>query len=152
MKPIITIAVVSILGMASAAIAEKPIRKSEMPPTVQKTADEQSAGATVRGYAKDVENGRVEYEVELLVNGHTKDVTMDPQGRVTEIEEQMEMASLPVGVREALQKRATPGKIVKVESLTKHGSLVAYEAQVVKDSRHFEVQVGPQGQTLDHEE
>ncbi|HZU08453.1 MAG TPA: hypothetical protein VFA02_01010 [Pseudacidobacterium sp.] len=146
-----TIAII-VLTVTTTAFAEKQIRKSEMPIAVQKTADQQSAGATVRGYAKDVENGRVEYEVELLVNGHTKDVTMDPLGNVTEIEEQVEMTSLPASVSSALRKRANAGKITKVESLTKQGRLVAYEAQVVKNGRHSEIQVGPEGETLDHEE
>jgi hypothetical protein len=51
-----------------------------------------------------------------------------------------------------LQKAAGEGKIVKVESLTKHGTLVAYEAQVRKGSKTSEVQVGPDGGTLAHEE
>jgi uncharacterized membrane protein YkoI len=146
-----TIAII-ILTITSTAFAEKQIRKSEMPVAVQKTADQQSAGATVRGYARDVENGKVEYEVELLVNGHTKDVTMDPQGNVREVEEQVEMSSLPANVSSALRKRADAGKITKVESLAKHGRLVAYEAQVFKNGRYSEIQVGPEGEKLDHEE
>jgi len=44
---------------------------------VQKTADEQSKGATVKGYSLEKENGQVAYEVALVVSGHTKDITMD---------------------------------------------------------------------------
>lgn len=133
--------------------AEKQIKKSDMPAAVQKTADAQSAGATIRGYSRDTENGKVEYEVELIVNGHTKDVTMDPQGHVTEMEEQVALDSLPSNAREGLKKSAGPGRITKVESLTKHGGIVAYEAQVTSaNGRHSEIQVGPDGQKLDHEE
>ena len=51
-----------------------------------------------------------------------------------------------------MQAKAGKGKIVKVESLTKKGRLVAYEAQVDTNGKKTEVQVGPDGKPLDHEE
>jgi hypothetical protein len=51
-----------------------------------------------------------------------------------------------------LKAKAGAGKILKVESLTKHGKLVAYEAKVMTDGRKSEVQVGRDGKPLDHEE
>jgi hypothetical protein len=129
---------------------EKRIQKTDLPSAVQKTADEQSKGATVKGYNKEVENGKVEYEVELLVNGHSKDVSMDEQGNVLEVEEEVGLLSLPAEIREGLQRKAGKGTIRKVESLTKHGSLVAYEAQVITAGKRTEIQVGPDGKPLDH--
>jgi hypothetical protein len=131
---------------------EKRIQKTDLPSAVQKTADEQSKGATVKGYNKEVENGKVEYEVELLVNGHSKDVSMDEQGNVLEVEEEVSLPSLPADIREGLQRKAGKGTIRKVESLTKHGSLVAYEAQVITAGKRTEIQVGPDGKPLDHKE
>jgi hypothetical protein len=40
---------------------------------------------------------------------------------------------------------------VKMGSITKHGELVAYEAQTSTDGKS-EVQLGPDGKALDHEE
>jgi hypothetical protein len=131
---------------------EKRIQKTDLPSAVQKTADEQSKGATVKGYNKEVENGKVEYEVQLLVNGHSKDVSMDEQGNVLEVEEEVSLPSLPADIREGLQRKAGKGTIRKVESLTKHGSLVAYEAQVITAGKRTEIQVGPDGKPLDHKE
>lgn len=149
----VTITAISISIMTSAVcVAERQVKKSELPAAVQKTADAQSAGATVRGYAKDTEDGKLEYELQLVVDGHSKDVTIDPQGNLLEIEEQVALDALPANVRDGLQTRAGKGKITKVESLTKKGSLVAYEAQVMTDGKHSEIQVGPDGQKLDHEE
>ena len=141
-----------LVATTSASIAEKRIKKSELPAPVQKTAEAQSAGATVVGYSKDTEDGKVEYEVQLMVNGHSKDVTIDPQGNLLEIEEQVATDALPENVLKGLQARTGQGKITKVESLTKHGSIVAYEAQVTTGGKHSEIQVGPDGQKLDHEE
>jgi hypothetical protein len=41
---------------------------------------------------------------------------------------------------------------VKVESITKHDRLVAYEAKVLTGTKKSEIQVGPDGKPLDHEE
>jgi hypothetical protein len=142
---------VALVAMVNASIAEERVKKSDLPPVVQKAADAQSAGATVLGYSKDKEHGQVEYEVQLMVGDHTKDVTIDPQGRVLEVEEQVAADELPASVFHGLSAQASKGKIAKVESLTKHGRIVAYEAQVI-GGKHAEILVGPDGQKLAHEE
>lgn len=131
---------------------EKHVKKSDLPPAVQKAADEQRKGATVKRYSKEIEDGKVAYEVELLANGHSKDVTMDSQGNVLEVEEEVSLDSLSPAVRHGLQEKAGKGKIGKVEGLTKHGTLVAYEAQVLTTGKRSEIQVAPDGKPLDHKE
>ncbi len=144
--------VTSFLAVNDVAAKDKQLKKSDLPTAVQKTADEQSKGATVRGYASEVEDGKLQYEVQLTVNGHSKDVSIAPNGNVLEIEEQVALDALPAPVREGLQKRAGAGQITKVESLTKHGTLVAYEAQVLTGKKRSEIQVGPDGKPLAHPE
>jgi hypothetical protein len=131
---------------------EKKIKRSDLPPAVEETVAVLSAGATVRGFSEEKEHGQTFYEAELVVNGHSKDVLMDANGQVVEVEEQVVVDSLSPVVRDELQAKAGKGKLVKVESLTKHGKLVAYEAQVVTDGKKSEVQVGPDGKPVDHEE
>jgi hypothetical protein len=141
----------ALVAMANASFAEDRVQKSDLPAMVQKTADAQSAGATVLGYTKDKVHGHVEYEVQLMIGDHTKDVTIDPLGRVLEVEEQVAPDELPANVFHGLSAQASKGRIAKVESLTKGGRIVAYEAQVT-GGKHAEIQVGPGGQKLAHEE
>jgi hypothetical protein len=131
---------------------EKRLKKSDLPAAVQKTADEQSKGATVRGYSQETEDGKLTYEVKLTVDGHSKSVGIDENGNLMEIEEQVELDTLSPEVRKGLQNKAGGGKITKVESITKHGTIVAYEAKVLTGTKKTEVQVGPDGKPLDHEE
>jgi hypothetical protein len=131
---------------------EKHLKKSDLPAAVQRAADQQSQGATVRGYASEMEDGKLQYEVSLTVDGHTKDVAIAPDGTINEIEEQVFLDKLPSPVRDALQKKAAPGRIVKVESLTKRDQLVAYEAQIITGGKKSEIQVGPDGAALTHPE
>jgi uncharacterized membrane protein YkoI len=150
---VIGLALVASLMLAVPALsAEKKVKRSELPAAVEKAVAVLSQGATVRAFSEEKEHGRTFYEAELVVNGHSKDVLMDANGEIVEVEEQVVVDSLLPAVRDELQAKAGKGRLVKIESLTKHGKLVAYEAQVVTDGKKSEVQVGPDGKPLDHEE
>jgi uncharacterized membrane protein YkoI len=131
---------------------EKKIQRADLPPAVEKTVAAQSQGATIKGFSQEKENGQTYYEAEMSLSGHTKDVLIDPAGAVVEVEEQVALDSLPAAVKDGLQAKAGKGKILKVESLTKHDKLVAYEAKVQTDGKKSEIQVGADGKPLDHEE
>jgi hypothetical protein len=155
-RPRFSVILMAILLMTTCTLAaqnsEKKLQRSELPPAVQKTVDTQSKGATVRGFSTEVEHGQTLYEAALTVNGHSKDVSMDANGKVIEVEEEVPFDSLPDGVKQGLQVKAGKGKLGKIESLTKNGKLVAYEAKVTTGTKKSEVQVGPDGKPLAHEE
>jgi hypothetical protein len=138
--------------LAIAQEREQKIKRSDLPPAVEKAVVEQSKGATIRGFSQEKENGQTFYEAELRVNRHSKDILMSIDGTVVEVEEQIASESLSPAVLEGLQAKAGNGKLVKVETLTKNGKLVAYEAKVLTKGKKSEVQVGPDGKPLDHEE
>ncbi len=149
---LVALATGALLLAGNASAQEKKINRSELPPAVEKTVAAQSAGATIRGFSTEKENGQTLYEVEMTMNGHGKDVSMTSDGSIAEVEEQVAMESLSPDVKAGLQAKAGKGKILKIESLTKKEKLVAYEAQVVTNGKRSEVQVGPDGKPLDHEE
>lgn len=138
------------LTASFALAAETRIKRSDLPAAVEKTVQVQSAGAVIKGFVKEVENGQLEYEVEMTVNGHGKDVSIATDGTVLEIEEEVDPNSLPAAVKSALSTRSKGAKIVKVESLTKKGKIVSYEATLVNGTRRSEIAVGPKGEKLDH--
>jgi len=150
------LAVLSLVtGLAVLTIAqaqEKKIKREDLPPAVEKTVAAQRQGATIKGFSSEVEAGKTLYEVELTVKGHGKDISMDKDGKIVEVEEEVAMDSLPPEVKAGLTKAAGSGTITEVESLTKGGELVAYEADVKNGSKRSEVQVGPNGNKLAHEE
>jgi hypothetical protein len=149
----IGLAVVAVICFSFPALTqEKKIKRSDLPAAVEKTVTVESRGATIRGFSQERENGQTFYEAELIVNGHSKDILMNGEGAIVEVEEQVAMDSLSPAVRDGLQAKAGTGKLVKVESLTKKDKLVAYEAQVVTNGKRSELQVGPDGKPLDHDE
>jgi uncharacterized membrane protein YkoI len=146
------LAAFGLIVAGSASAQEKKLKRSDLPPAVEKTVAEQSKGATIKGFSTEKDNGQTMYEVSLVVNGHTKDVTMAEDGTVAEVEEQVKLDALPAEVKAGLQAKAGAGKITNVETLTKKDKLVAYEAQINTNGKKSEVQVGPDGKPLDHEE
>jgi hypothetical protein len=141
----------ALLAVSSVA-EERKIKRSDLPPAVEKTVAVQSKGATIRGFSEEKENGQTYYEAQMVVDNHSKDLLIEKGGAIVEVEEQVAMDSLPTPVKRGLQARAGKGKLVKVESITKHDKLVAYEGQITTGEKRSEVQVGPDGDPLDHEE
>jgi uncharacterized membrane protein YkoI len=131
---------------------ERKITRAQLPPEVEKTVARESEGATIKAFASETENGQQFYEASLVVNGHTKDILMDPRGNIVEVEEQVTMDALPTAVQNALTKMAGSGTITVIESLTKNGQLVAYEAHVKHGKKRLEIQVDPNGEKLKHPE
>ena len=133
---------------ASIAIAaETKIATKDLPAPVQKAVQEQSHGATLRGLTKEVENGKTEYEAELMVNGHGKDVSFDSGGRVVGVEEEVKMADVPAAARAAIEKAAKGATLRKVESVSEDGKNF-YEASIRRDGKSSEVQVDRNGNTI----
>ena len=131
---------------------EKKIQRADLPAPVEKALAAQTQGATIKGFSREEENSQTYYEAEMTVGGHRNDVFFDATGAVVEVEEQVAFDALPAAVKQGLQSKAGQGKLVKIESITKHDKLVAYEAQVQTAGKKSEIQVGPDGKPLDHEE
>ena len=133
---------------ALAQDSEKKVKMKDLPSAVQKTVQEQSQGAKVRGLAKEVEKGKTSYEVELFVNGHTKDVLIDPDGKVVAIEEEIALTAVPAAVKTVIEKQAGKGRISRVETITKNGTLEYYEAAIKRGGKGREIKVSPEGQLI----
>ena len=133
-----------------AAGQEKKLERSALPPAVEKTVQAETKGATIKGFLTERENGRKVYEAETVLDGHTRDLQIATDGTLNEIEEEVAFDSLPGAVQAGLTAKAVGAKIVKVESLTKRGKLVAYEATTLRGTKKGEVQVGPDGGRLAH--
>ena len=142
--------VIALATVSAAQAQEKKIKRAQLPPAVEKTVAAQSQGATIKGFSTEIEKGKRVYEIAMTVDGHGKDILIDTKGNVIEIEEEVAMDSLSQPVKDGLTKAAGTGTISKIESLTKNGTLVAYEAVVKRGAKHSEIQVGPNGEKLAH--
>jgi hypothetical protein len=99
------ISAVAVLAARSAVAQEKKIKRSDLPSAVEKTVAAQSAGATVKGFSKETKKGQTFYEAEIVVKGHSKDILIDANGAIVEVEEEVAMDALPADVKAGLQAK-----------------------------------------------
>jgi hypothetical protein len=142
------VALIAGVSFFSVQAQEKKIKREQLPAAVEQTVVRESEGATIKGFATEIEKGQKVYEASLIVHGHARDIIIDANGKVLEIEEETSFESLPAAVQDSLKKAAGRGTIAVVESLTRNGQLVAYEAQVKHGKKRNEIQVGPNGEKL----
>ena len=85
------------------------------------------------------------YEVETKRDGKGRDLTFDERGSLLEVEQEVDLDSIPGPAKEAIRKKLAGGTLKKVESVTQ-GSKVSYEADVrTKDGKNREVAVNADG-------
>jgi uncharacterized membrane protein YkoI len=127
------------------APAPKPaphVDLSKYPAAVRATIEAETKNATLKGVSKENEKGKTQYEVETLVGGKSRDLLVDPSGKVIEVEEEIPLESAPAAVQDALKARGT---VLKLERVDRDGA-TTYEASVKgKSGKKSEVTVDAQG-------
>jgi hypothetical protein len=127
---------------------EKKIVMKNLPKPVQQTVQAQSKGATVLGISKEIEDGQTFYEAEMKVDGRSKDILIDAKGALVEIEEEVNLNSMPAPLQAEIRKSLGTAKLLKLESITKSEKLTGYEAAVEAAGKRSEISMGPDGKRL----
>jgi uncharacterized membrane protein YkoI len=152
MRPLIlTLCLAGAWAVQPARAQDQPETKvtlKQLPPAVQEAVKAQSTGATVRGYSKEVKDGKALYEVELSVKGRTRDLTFDAQGTIVSDEQQTTLSEIPAPARAAIQKAATGGKLTLVEKVVE-GSSTFYEGHITKAGKEIEIKVDANGKPVE---
>jgi uncharacterized membrane protein YkoI len=148
---VLAAAAASLLSIATelAQAADKPVKMADTPKPVQKTMAEQSKNAQVVGVLIENEGGKKLYELETVAAGRTRDLLIDPEGRVVEIEAQVDLDSLPAALQDSIRKQSSGGKVTKIESVTKgDDEVIAYDIQVKTGNKTRGFRLAPDGKPL----
>ena len=135
-------------SVAMAGENEKPVQMKDVPPAVQRAITQQSKGGTLREISQEIEKGKTYYEAAILMNGHGKDVLIDLSGAVVEVEEEIDLTTLPTAVRAEVEKSIGKSKLLKLEALTKEGKAAGYEAHVTIAGKRSEIKMAPDGKQV----
>jgi hypothetical protein len=119
-----------------------------LPPAVRKAVEEQSRGATLRGVAREVKDGVTLFEVETTVNGRTKNLMLDLQGKMVSVEEQTTLGEIPEPARAAILRAVNTGKLVLVEKMTKNATTF-FEKHIDRKRKLSEVKMDTRGQPIE---
>jgi len=134
------------LGLVVSVAAQgdaKSIKQSKLPAAVLRTAEAQTAGATVTGYTTDKVDGVVTYRMDLVADGKTRAVVMDKEGTVTSIEQEVAWSDLPADIQKTFDTVKTKGELGAVSTVTENGTLVAYVAYLTTKRDRNLVRVKP---------
>ena len=110
----------------SAVAQEAKISQKDVPPAVIAAFKSAYPNATIRGYAREKENGKVFYEIESKENNMTRDVLYNPDGTVAEIEEGIAPSDLPAAAQQAIHSQY-PNAVVTIAEKVTRGDKVSYE-------------------------
>ena len=144
LRRLVVTGAVLVLGAGTLSAADKKIQAKDLPPAVQKAVQDETKGATIKGYAKEVEGGKTMYEVETMVNGHSRDLTFDAKGVLVAAEEATTLDAVPVAVKTAFEAR---GRVLTVERVTK-GKAISYEAIVEKGGKKSAIALDADGKPI----
>jgi uncharacterized membrane protein YkoI len=128
-----------------ASAADKKLQLTDLPPSVQKTVQDQLKGAEIKGIAKESEKGKIQYEVETMLNGKHRDFNVDAKGALLVVEEETALDNIPAAAKAAIEKKVAGGKLGMVETVTKDGNTFYEAAYTSKTGKKHEVLVKPDG-------
>jgi hypothetical protein len=148
-------AVVGFMLPLSAA-DEETVPLEKVPKAVMDAVKARFPGGEVKGAAKEVENGKTVFEINLKHNGHVVDATLTPEGELVTIEKEIASKDLPAVVAKSVETaypKATWKKIEEVIKVEKKvEKLDFYEILLVTaDKKELEVVVSPEGKITKEE-
>ncbi len=106
----------------------KGLQFKDLPKAVQKTIQDNLKGAEIKNIGKEKEDGVEQYEVESVLNGRSRDVNIDVKGNLLLVEEATTIDAIPSAAKASILKKVADGKLTGVETFTKTGHSVMYEA------------------------
>ena len=156
MKFIYTISRVALIAGAvslwaiSAVAQERKITAKDVPAAVMSAFKTTYPNATIRGYAREKEKGKVFYEIESREGTTTRDVLYNPDGTVAEVEESVAAADLPAEVQQAFKEKYPKATITKAEKTTA-GDKVSYEIVARQGKKRIIIEIDPGGKVLNNQ-
>ena len=126
-------ATVMVVGSAVAQESKgKGLQLKDLPAAVQRTVQDNLKGGTVKNIGKEAEDGVVQFEIETVLNGKSRDFNVDTKGNLLVMEEATTLDAIPAAAKASILKKVGDGTLGAVETLSKPGQPLLYEA-VYKD-------------------
>jgi len=116
----------------------KTIQLKDLPPSVQKTVQDNLKGGTIKTIGKEKEDGIEQYEIETTVNGKARDFNVAVDGRLLVVEEATTIDAIPAAAKTAILKQVGGGTVTMVETFARPAQPLLYEAAYkdTKGKRH----------------
>lgn len=138
------------ISLCSYAQTKKKNAAKNVPQVVLDAFKKAYPNAVIKGSGKENEEGKTFYEIESVDGKVKRDLLYLPDGKVSEIEEQVTANDLPDAVKQSVKKEAPKGKIAKAEKVTKDGK-ENYELVVKQGKKSTEILLDKDGKVIKKE-
>jgi uncharacterized membrane protein YkoI len=146
------VCIAACLLLSNVLADDEKVALDQLPKAVTEAVKVKFPNAELTGAEKETEDGKSFYEVAIKHKGAKYEVTVTPEGKITEIEKEIAAKDLPKAVTDALQKKHPQSTIKEAEELTA-GDKVTYEVVIATaDKKNWEIVLDPQGKILKEEE
>jgi hypothetical protein len=139
----LTITAISLAGSFASA-QERQVKRKNVPIAVLNAFKASYPTATIKGYAREKEDGKTFYEIESMEGATGRDVLYNPDGSVAEVEETIAPSDLPAGIQEAIRTRYPRAVVIKAEK-TVQGDTVGYEVIGKQGRKRFTLEFDAAG-------
>ena len=120
---------------------------NDLPAAVKDAFAKSYPNGKIIGAGKEYEKGKTTYEVESMDGTTRRDLIYNPDGTVVEIEEVIDVKTLPEAVTAALTKQFKKFEVKGAEKLTR-GETMEYELVIKVGKKQYEVSTDAQGTVL----
>ena len=135
----------------SANADEEEVPLDQVPKAVLEAIRAKFPHAKLTGAAKETEDGKTTYEVELEYKDSEYTVSATADGKITEIEREIEIKDLPKAVSDAIKKKYPGAKLDGAEEVTADNK-TTYEVEIeTSDKKELELTIDPSGKILKEE-
>lgn len=139
------------LGTMGGARADDEIALDKVPKAVLSAAKAKFPTAKIIKAAKEEEDGKTVYELEMKDGDRSVDVVFLPNGTVVQVEKEIGVKDLPKAVSAAVESKYPKATVKKAEEVTE-GEKVTYEVHLTtSDKKSVALTLDSGGQILETE-
>lgn len=130
-------------------VDDEKIPLDKVPSAVKEAVKKRFPNAEIQEAAKETENGKVTFELNLKDNGQNVDVIVTPEGVIQTIEKEIAAKDLPKVVADAVAAKYPKANYKKYEEVYKvkdgKEALEYYEVIINNGEKDIEVEITPDG-------
>jgi hypothetical protein len=123
---------------------QREVKLDGIPAAASLTLQKLSAGAKLEKIIQDTEDGKVTYQAKITRDNLSREVSVDPAGKVLSDVSLIALADAPAPVRATIETAAKGGKVESVKRVVLNEK-EAFEALVIANGNRQQLLINPDG-------
>jgi hypothetical protein len=148
----VAVAALMIAAFVCSGLAQsKDEAKPEIPEVILKAFQSEYPDAKITGFEQETDDSLTVFEIECTDGDIEKDVILSAEGKIIQVEQEIEVSSLPESVTKAALSAFQGAEIEEAEMISRD-SIVEYEIVIEVGEKEIEALVTADGTIVESEE